>query len=69
MTRARQDKVPVFCRHCTLEIEACRGVQGEWMHTASRYERCGEFGQGKLAEPETAGQVGMSNSGKRRRAS
>lgn len=54
MRRRRSDEPTVRCRFCCRfcgdEIEACEGLFGEWMHSASRRERC----DGHVAEPEVA---------------
>lgn len=38
------------CDVCGDEIEACEGVEGEWMHTATKRERADD---GHLATPFT----------------
>lgn len=53
MTR-RWDYTPIRCAGCTGEIEACAGRYGDWMHSATRRERCATGG---FARPQTPQQV------------
>lgn len=39
----------VYCGHCGDEIEHCEGRYGEWKHTRTNAERCG---QGLYATPQ-----------------
>lgn len=44
----------VFCGWCQGPIVACEGYHGDWMHEASRRERCA--GDSTTAVPETPAQ-------------
>jgi hypothetical protein len=56
---------PVFCRHCGHEIEACRGVESDWMHSGTRSERCGASDVGPVAEPQFPSHVQVHQHGRR----
>ena len=47
----RRDDAIVRCQHCREEVEACRGVYGIWMHSATRSELGDD---GHIADGEVA---------------
>lgn len=45
---------PVKCGGCADDIESCVGLYGDWMHSATRAERCPAGG---YARPQTAADI------------